>query len=68
MSFNARVSDVIVLLPAATGATWFQRLFDSSWMCCLMQGDDALAAAYIGARKAGFKTVFREIGAVIQHA
>jgi hypothetical protein len=61
-------TELVALLPAATGAPWFRHVGDSDWLLCLVSGAPALLVAYHGPRRHLFALAFRPLGAVLRPA
>jgi hypothetical protein len=67
---QARVQQVLVVLPAEVWTGWFRRMRDSEWSVCFLEGvRDARGVgrlvAHHGARAGAFRTAFAHLGAVV---
>ena len=61
---NASVAQVVVMIPATTGADWFKLVEEGKWVCCFPRGS-AVAVLYAGGKRHGFWAAFHPLGAVL---
>lgn len=63
---KGELSQVVVVVPAHTGAVWFRQVGEGSWTCCFPTSTN-IALLYLGERWHGFWVAFQELGVVFDH-
>lgn len=58
------VTQVVVVVPATTGAEWFKRVAEGNWACCF-PSNSSLAVLYAGEQRDAFWATFHWQGAVM---
>lgn len=58
------LEQVVVVVPATTGAEWFKLIEEGKWVCCFPRGS-SLVVLYHGARTHGFWTALHHLGALL---
>lgn len=62
---SCHINETVVVLPGATGTSWFKALGEDGWRCFFPTGEDRLFLAYLGPRTHGFAVTFGQHGLVM---